>query len=442
MIKCPVCQSEVHKPVPPFCSRCSWDLKNDLTMGTFLDLPDAVIEEYRQRVGIAVKNWNEKAELLKKQAELEEKLRRMEAERKQKKVAESAPEPEAPKAAGKPASKPSSAEYSEKTAVPLLKRDPFETLAEFEKRINEYPPVPAGMAELMKDEYDIQSGKFPLRVKWAEWMIKELPDSLQKNDNLHVLAERDKARRIYEAGAKHCLFVCLKAFGERVSAEKPEISVRNRILSVVSNLAPKVWKEPVSGMEFVYIPAGILEEKWLKGFYMSKFPVTQGQWKEIIGSNPSHFQKGDDYPVESVSWNDTKEFIRKLNEKNQGSYKFRLPMEAEWEYAARAGSDRVWCFGDDESLLEQYAWYKKNSGGSTHPVGQLKPNAWGLYDMHGNVWEWCEDAEGAGRVLRGGSWYIGADDCRSVIRNWNDPGGRLSNLGFRVLAVPAQGRAR
>ncbi len=198
------------------------------------------------------------------------------------------------------------------------------------------------------------------------------------------------------------------------------------------------------GMEFVWVPVSSEDidlfvcEKGKtvsSSFYLGKYEVTQKQWEAVMGNNPSNF-KGPDLPVEEVSWNDAQAFIKNLNEK-EGKNVYRLPSEAEWEHAARAGSNGAWCFGDDESLLVQYAWYDKNSGNTTHPVGKLKPNAFGLYDMHGNVYEWCEDADGSVRVLRGGSWNFGAGNCRSVYRYWYDPGCRLLNLGFRVLAVPA-----
>ncbi len=201
------------------------------------------------------------------------------------------------------------------------------------------------------------------------------------------------------------------------------------------------------GMEFVWIPVNPDEEDYFscdkknvsRPFYIGKYEVTQKQWESVMGNNPSNF-KGLNLPVENVSWDDVQEFIRKLNEKERKNF-YRLPSEIEWKHAARAGSTGAWCFGDDENLLEQYAWYDKNSGSTTHPVGQLKPNAFGLYDMHGNVWEWCEDADGSVRVVRGGSWNYGADYCRSGCRDSNSPDFRGSILGFRVLAVPA-GRAK
>ena len=143
-----------------------------------------------------------------------------------------------------------------------------------------------------------------------------------------------------------------------------------------------------------------------------------------MGSNPSYF-KGPKNPVENLSWDDCQGFLSKLNAKTRGIRgTFQLPSEAQWEYACRAGSTTRYCFGDDESQLGDYAWYEANMAGKTHPVGEKKPNAWGLYDMHGNVWEWCQDwyddypksavddpvgpPMGAAHVDRGGSWILPA----------------------------------
>ncbi len=182
-------------------------------------------------------------------------------------------------------------------------------------------------------------------------------------------------------------------------------------------------------------------------FYLGKFQVTQAQWLAVMGGeNPSRF-KGDDLPVERVSWEDAVRFCETLSA--QTGRVFRLPSEAEWEYACRAGSSGKWCFGDDEKLLKQYAWYDENSGSKTHPVGQKRANEFGLFDMHGNVWEWCADwygdyassnqtdssgpTTGKSRVLRGGSWYNYSRNCRSAVRVNYSPGYRLVNVGFRVV---------
>ncbi len=213
------------------------------------------------------------------------------------------------------------------------------------------------------------------------------------------------------------------------------------------------------GMEFVLIPAGSFQmgsneyddEKPVhnvkidKEFYLGKYEVTQKQYQAIMGNNPSHF-KGENHPVEQVSWNDAQEFIKKLNEKEGKGNKYRLPSEAEWEYAARANTSTKWSFGDNESDLKNYAWYGANSDSKTHEVGQKKPNGFGLFDMHGNVWEWtCSDYEkysesnhikclryrNVNKSLRGGSWNSFADYCRSSSRNYFSD--RNHYDGFRLV---------
>jgi formylglycine-generating enzyme required for sulfatase activity len=199
-------------------------------------------------------------------------------------------------------------------------------------------------------------------------------------------------------------------------------------------------------------------------FYMGVTEVTQEQYEKLVGKNPSYFSKSGqgaeevkgintcNFPVENVSWEDAMEFCRRLSAKEGVTY--RLPTEAEWEYACRAGSTTRYCFGEDAEQLSEYAWYKKNGDFKTHPVGEKKPNAFGLYDMHGNVWEWCSDPKdeddyaestseypigsvrGPLRVGRGGSWYGDAGYCWSSYRFTNHPKYRISNLGFRIARGP------
>jgi formylglycine-generating enzyme required for sulfatase activity len=236
-----------------------------------------------------------------------------------------------------------------------------------------------------------------------------------------------------------------------------------RLASVVAKPRPPEPKEkPLEkeitnsiGMKFVLIPAGTFIRKddtvtLTKPFYLQSTQVTQGQWKRVMEKNPSHFKDcGDDCPVESVSWHNVQEFLKKLNQM-EDTDKYRLPTEAEWEYACRAGSRTAYHFGDNADKLGGYAWYKANSANKTHPVGQKEPNAFGLYDMHGNVWEWCEDwhgdyptgdvedpkgpskSKGGRRVLRGGSWRSSARHIRSAYRHWDYPGDRNYHFGFRV----------
>jgi len=184
-------------------------------------------------------------------------------------------------------------------------------------------------------------------------------------------------------------------------------------------------------------------------FSLAKTEVTQAQWVAVMGNNASEF-KGRNNPVEKVSWNDAQDFIRRLNNKEGGNH-YRLPSEAEWEYAARAGSSSAYHFGDDEGSLSSYAWF---NGDRTHPVAQKKANQWGLYDMHGNVWEWVQDnwhdnyrgapsdgsVWGGGdsrfRVYRGGGWVDSAGDLRSATRTYGSPDGLGRFIGFRLLRQP------
>jgi len=186
----------------------------------------------------------------------------------------------------------------------------------------------------------------------------------------------------------------------------------------------------------------------IQPFYLGEYPVTQEQYQVIMGENPSHY-KGKRHPVENVNWEKAMEFCDKLSQKT--GKKYRLPSEAEWEYACRAGTQTKYCFGDDEGRLQDYAWYSNNSENITHPIGQKKSNAFGLYDMHGNVWEWCcdrwhENYIGAPdngsswetppkenhRVQRGGSWGNYAFNCHSAGRGRTLADISFSNIGFRV----------
>ena len=187
-------------------------------------------------------------------------------------------------------------------------------------------------------------------------------------------------------------------------------------------------------------------------FYMAKYEVTQAQWIKVMGSNPSKF-KGDNHPVEQVSWEDTQRFIDQLNKKEQVN-KYRLPTEAEWEYSARAGTETSYYFGNDAALLNKYGWHTDNSGKATNPVGQKDPNNWGLYDVSGNVWEWVQDwydskyyiiaskhdpkgpEMGHYRVNRGGSWYSKPFLLRSANRSAYSPDFKKDILGFRLLRMP------
>jgi formylglycine-generating enzyme required for sulfatase activity len=253
---------------------------------------------------------------------------------------------------------------------------------------------------------------------------------------------------------------------------------------------------PGGSMRLVEIPAGRFlmgspeseADRWddetqhevtiSKAFWLGQTPVTQAQWQAVMGSNPSRF-KGPNRPVEQVTWFDAVHFCNVLSELAgltphyrvasirrgdeggiidaeveliEGANGYRLPTEAEWEYACRAGTTTAFSFGDDESMLAKHAWFDENSGFGTHPVATKRSNAWGLFDMHGNVWDWCSDwydaypsgavtdpqgpRSGTLRVLRGGSWFGFSRPCRAAFRLGRGPAGRDCDFGFRVARTP------
>lgn len=222
------------------------------------------------------------------------------------------------------------------------------------------------------------------------------------------------------------------------------------------------WTDPVTGMEFVWVPGGCyrmgsnsggkdekpVHEVCLDGFWIGKYEVTQAEWRQVMGSNPSHF-KGDRNPVEKVSWHDAQDFVRRL--RSMGGGNVRLPTEAEWEYAARSGGRRETYAGGED--VNRVAWYDKNSGKRSHPVGTKAPNGLGIYDMSGNVWEWCQDnfdkkaysrhsrhnpvnrTSVDNYASRGGSWFANTSYCRTSDRGHDSPG-RYNNTGFRLVRTP------
>jgi len=397
MAKCPVCEMRTENDNERLCLRCGWEFRH--VLGGMSREEEAV---YNRKLGICRGNWQ----------------------------ALQAGRPGPPDTAEEKEPEPVSenALYSEKTPVPDLRRDPFETVEEFEARISRHKPVPAGKATLTKEKYDIETGRFPMEVSWEDWTrnVEGIPES---DSDLHLIAERDLARAIYEASPVYSLFVRLRAVKKKVSVNGTELFTGNKALPVTlpgAEASEDAWTDPVTGMEFIKVPGGTfmmgdilgdnkhnnekpVHEVQLDDFYIGKYPVTQGQWKRVTGNNPANFQKGDDYPVEQVSWEDVQEFAEKLTEMNRGKYEFRLPTEAEWEYAARSGGKKERYAGGDD--IDAVAWYEENSdssrnngkkerdaggddidavawhsGGSTHPVGRKAPNGLGIHDMSGNVW--------------------------------------------------------
>lgn len=256
----------------------------------------------------------------------------------------------------------------------------------------------------------------------------------------------------------------------RLAREREEAERKRREAGVPG----QPWTEPYTGMEFIWVPGGTFEmgHSWvpyltsideqpehtveLDGFWLGKYPVTQAQWERIMGSNPSHF-KGPNNPVEKVSWNDAQDFIRALHARSS-AIGFRLPTEAEWEYSARAGTETYRYWGNDIDCSRANFGSSPSHGecngrnpDQTSVVGSYPPNPWGLYDMLGNVLEWCQDwydenyytqsprcnptgpDSGTLRVSRGGSWLQKSNRVRSAFRSRNSPDNRSNSIGFRLV---------
>ena len=275
------------------------------------------------------------------------------------------------------------------------------------------------------------------------------------------------------------VMLCCAAVCEGAGRSTPAQAAAARQSRIVQRQAARTLRVLVRvknavGMRLVLIPPGeftmgsphadlYAEEgprhrvKITRAFYMSAAEVTQERYKQVMARNPSYFVRGGAYPVEMVSWDDAQAFCRKLSAKDNKTY--RLPTEAEWEYACRAGSDTRFSFGDSDSGLDKFAWYRQNARIHTHAAGRKRSNTWGLYDMHGNVWEWCADwyakdyygrspasdppgpAEDQAtpymgqphRVVRGGAWDTPPFNCRSAHRMHKPPQTRETGVGFRVV---------
>lgn len=236
-----------------------------------------------------------------------------------------------------------------------------------------------------------------------------------------------------------------------------------------ASLLPQPPSDPPTA-NLVWIPPGSFvmnppngPKVWIsKGFWMGKYEVRQSEFQSVMGSNPSNW-KGSSLPVESVTWTEAVDYCQRLTTRERTAgrlptgWSYRLPREAEWEYACRAGTTTKYSFGNDITRMGAYAWYDANSGGGrTHAVGTLGANRWGLHDMHGNVWEWCSDwfadlpggnltdpkgpTQGSDRVFRGGGWRSPASECQSTQRGYYIPWGADEEdyIGFRVILAPIQ----
>jgi formylglycine-generating enzyme required for sulfatase activity len=351
-----------------------------------------------------------------------------------------------------------------------LVKDAFETDEEFAARIANLPWLPVGKAKVEKSNYDVRGERLllPLEIlKWAETYLRRRAMVMD--------LDRGRAKALVEVGDHQPL---VAQFGVRkgqvvVTGLAVTTPLGSLVLDSAREVPPahprpgQVWHDPVSDLDFCWIPPGHFlmgsppvepgrmpnegpqhEVTLAKGFWMGRTPVTQRQFQAVMGTNPSLYKNaGPDAPVEGIDIGPAFDFVRKLDERSEGGY-YDTPSEAQWEYACRAGDQ-----GSRYGALDAIAWYQGNSGNTTHPVAQKQPNGWGLYDMLGNVWEYCSDyhhddyqgapadgsdwlgGPGDGFMLRGGSFYSPEASIRFAARGWmpSSSPGIPRGGGFRVI---------
>ncbi|MBF0426922.1 MAG: formylglycine-generating enzyme family protein, partial [Magnetococcales bacterium] len=316
--------------------------------------------------------------------------------------------------------------------------------------------------------------------------VKPAPANVKKNSWRSFIASMNEfgtnTKRLSETKLRPATTTTVKPAATvvaRSATTAPPPAPPPRPVQPVNDLPPKpleerkagdLWVEQVTGMKFVWVPAGSFlmgsakgapgrrsdetpqHPVELDGFWMGQYPVTWGEWKQIMGDAKNLFVADKkECPVERILWDDIQEMVRGFSRLCRGRVQVRLPTEAEWEYAARAGGVGIFPFGDDPNLLDKYCWFAKNSRGGTQPVGQKLPNSWGLYDMLGNVWEWTSDwysedfyarspkknphgaPFGDGRVRRGGSWRSQVGACRVAHRNRVAVGTLSDATGVRLV---------
>lgn len=354
----------------------------------------------------------------------------------------------------------------------VLSREESESEAAYAARIAKLPPLRVGQVVVHCDRYQIGKRNLPGELHLETWAVTYVNS---EGTNCHLEIDRDQARAL--CGRNHMLSVFarfevvdgeIRPMGFKAVGQDGAWPMKLLEAASLGTRPGQAWTDPTTNIELRWIPAGTFnmgspanedgrlraegpqhEIRISRGYWMGAYEVTQRQYETVMGVNPALFKRvGANAPVEQVSWEDAQRFIDRLNAKG-GSVEYRLPTEAQWEYACRAGT-----LGPYYADLDSIAWYDNDSEYSTHPVGQKQADAWGLYDMLGNVSEWCQDwlgdyAPGSatdpagpsssvvnGRVLRGGSWTDGAEFCRSAFRFSRNPKTQQPYTGFRVVAIP------
>jgi formylglycine-generating enzyme required for sulfatase activity len=300
----------------------------------------------------------------------------------------------------------------------------------------------------------------------GDWIGEDVDFELDLGPKLHLYAGKIRRIQWREAGVPEdpaTLPGLPTARPSDPAGSEPSVGLRSIPGFVWIPPGRFTWGSPVEEFERDLDEEPPTEVAITRGFWMGRCEVTQAEYKAVTGANPSQFVGDAQRPVEKVSWREAVNYCTSLTQQQEAAgilppgHAFRLPTEAEWEYACRAGTTTRFSYGDDLEgrQLDEYAWFSENSDSITHPVGLKKPNPWGLQDMHGNVLEWCLDhatgllpggrvqdyrapAGGSLRVTRGGSWLYSPKSCRSANRDSYGENSRCSDLGFRVVLAPAE----
>jgi formylglycine-generating enzyme required for sulfatase activity len=325
-----------------------------------------------------------------------------------------------------------------------------------------------------------QLGKFTaISLKWP-LLLSDLENDKKILAKLEEFALDEEKTQEYEESIRywgsHTKLKALMAYGHEKSAANSKFSLAEVNVDKLLQVSPKIIRQtetvilPNFNPEMVDIPAGKfnmgsneyedekpIHQVIVPAFQIGKYPVTQAQYQAVMGNNPSRFSGNPQNPVESVTWFNAQAFCEKLSQLTGKNY--RLPTETEWEYACRAGTETLFSFGDDREQLGDYAWFDGNSNNTTHPVGEKQPNPWEIYDMHGNVWEWCADqhhenyvnkpdnirengslawrdnniTNASSIIRRGGSWCRDPLVCSSAYRGRSVAEICNHDIGFRVV---------
>ena len=354
-----------------------------------------------------------------------------------------------------------------------LVKDTFETDPEFATRIAGMPWVPVGRVKVDKAGYDVQTRRFTVSMELAEWARK-----LMTRRRLVLDLDRDQARDLVAAGASHPLAAHFEVRNGQPAVAALAVNAPSGALTLdlarerppVQPGPGQVWHDPASNLDFCWIPPGRFrmgsppteagrqasegpqhDVTIAQGFWMGRTPVTRSQYRAVMGDNPSLSKAGGpDSPVDGFGVSEAFHLVMNLRDQSE-AVMYDLPTEAQWEYACRAGSSGV-RYGSTDAI----GWYDGNSGGAPHPVAQKQPNAWGLFDMLGNVWQWCDDyhhedytgapedgsdwlgGPGDGFMIRGGAYYSPESCLRFAMRGWcaSGGGGVPRGVGVRVLCRP------